>query len=596
MHDASLPHRRLSALSRRHPGRTLVVLVPDVLAAESVREVLYGNGEAMVGLDPAPVLDVARRIGRIHPQAQGKTALAPETARELIRESLEAMDASTRASLQGSGTLDAVVRRVAEVVHLLRANDVAPASLYALTSGSAVRPNRRAVAVGFEAVQRHLLAASDYDAADVLGWATAQVRSGRAPHVRATVYAAFDGVELSEREAAFVRALRDEAEGFYRLGSASTPQEPPPASVAARFSGAPVVSMTETPDVSEESVSDDEPSAANVYLLRVNGTADEQIAAARECVDRKGVPHDDVEILAPSALCRQATTSSPLSPRRYARAGFGACRHRVVVLSQPDAPSAPAPLLSDDDRDTLAGLTGAVLPRAADDERREAWHLTQAMWRVAGAAGVEALSAARRDASDGAETPSVEAGRETPPLDVPAVNRSAYEDALGDLVATLARLHAIRDDRERVHTEAFVRSVLHQHGGAATDATVEALQGDLRAFASGEAEAWIEAADRLAVAVPTAWHEPEPAWTVVDLALRVNGTWRLVLVRRDTADSDVGPDPLSSASLAKAVARAWSRATNEPVEAGFWQANRAAWEAVASADAAASSSATEPIA
>jgi hypothetical protein len=120
---------------------------------------------------------------------------------------------------------------------------------------------------------------------------------------------------------------------------------------------------------------------------------------------------------------------------------------------------------------------------------------------------------------------------------------------------------------------------------------VEQLQRDLRAFTSGAPKAWIDAADRIATSMPLAWQEPEPGWTVVDLAVRAGGTWRLVMVRDDGADPS--PDPAMQ-PVAKAVARVWSRGTKEPVEAGYWRTGRAAWEADASADATASS-ATEPI-
>jgi len=227
--------RRIVELHQDAPAAPLVVIVPRPQLAVAVRDALHRRGQVRTGLQAVTVRDLARRLARTHPAASKGAPISRTTVRSLLLDTLHGLDESVQSEIGIGGSLRHVMGSMASVIQELRANDASPATLYALAPGRPLSASRRALAVGYEAYDRYLLEHDAYDIADVFGWATAQVRTHRARWIADATVALYDDVELTGCEAAFLRALRDEARRFTRLGAPIPDAEAPPTTAAARF-------------------------------------------------------------------------------------------------------------------------------------------------------------------------------------------------------------------------------------------------------------------------------------------------------------------------------------------------------------------------
>jgi len=330
--------RRLVELHQDAPASPLAVIVPRPQLAAAVRDALHRRRQARTGLHTTTVRDLARRLARIHPAAPKKSPVSRTTIRSLLLDTLNGLDESVRSEIGIGGSLRHVVGSMASVIQELRANDVSPATLYALAPGRPLSASRRALAVGYEAYDRYLLEHDAYDIADVFGWATAQVRTHRARWITDATVALYDDVELTGCEAAFLRALRDEARRFTRLGAPIPDAEAPPATAAAHFDAStgprstglrstdtestsrPKGLSTSTEDATGAPSPDADHAAPQTSeLLRGNGSVrfreaigtDREVRWVFEDILDRGLPLDDVEIaFPPGAPYRSFLTST----------------------------------------------------------------------------------------------------------------------------------------------------------------------------------------------------------------------------------------------------------------------------------------------
>jgi len=335
--------RRIVELHQDVPAAPLVVVVPRPQLAVAVRDALHRRGQARTGLQAVTVRDLARRLARTHPAAPKKSPVSRTTIRSLLLDTLNGLDESVRSEIGIGGSLRHVVGSMASVIQELRANDVSPATLYALAPGRPLSASRRALAVGYEAYDRYLLEHDAHDIAEVFGWATAQVRTHRARWIADATVALYDDVELTGCEAAFLRALRDEARRFTRLGAPIPDAEAPPTTAAARFdastrprstgprltgprstdtestSGTEGLSTSTEDAIGAPSPDADHAAPQTSELLRGNGSVrfreaigtDREVRWVFEDILDRGLPLDDVEIaFPPGAPYRSLLTST----------------------------------------------------------------------------------------------------------------------------------------------------------------------------------------------------------------------------------------------------------------------------------------------
>ena len=178
------------------------------------------------------VAGLADRLARPHPACEDSTRISASTTAGLIRDALNAMDASTREELDASGEMKARVRSLCHHVRSLREHDVSPATLYAVSPGAGMTAELQALAIAYEAYDRYLLESPQHDLADLFGWATAQLRTGGAAWIENATVAVYDHLCLSGAAASFLRALREFAGRFEQIGGDA---DGPPASVSARI-------------------------------------------------------------------------------------------------------------------------------------------------------------------------------------------------------------------------------------------------------------------------------------------------------------------------------------------------------------------------
>lgn len=355
------------------------------------------------------VADLADRLACTHPAFEDSTRISASTTAGLLRDALNAMDASTRAELDASGEMKTRVRSLCHQVRSLREHDVSPATLYAVSPGAGMTAELRALAIAYEAYDRYLLESPQHDLADLFGWATAQLRTGRAAWIEEATVAVYDHIHVSGAAASFLRALRDFAGRFEQIGADANG---PPASVSARIAAldrlpdldamlnAPAESSSDTAsesspethpffyDMLSRYVAPD-PSADFSWVVAPGG-----LQQALDDFRRMGWNDADMEVAVrgwPEDTDLERETTSPnLATVPFEAAGFR-MRDLLVIdathgthLAMGREANPTRILLNASMRRKIEALTGAVLPSQASDPSSEIWQMAQMLWRHTG--------------------------------------------------------------------------------------------------------------------------------------------------------------------------------------------------------------------
>lgn len=373
------------------------------------------------------VADLADQLARTHPASEDSTRISASTTAGIVRDALHAMDPTTRDAFAGPKDIEAWVEPLCDHVWSLREHDVSPATLYALSPGSGMTAELQALAIAYEAYDRYLLESPQHDLADLCGWATTQLRTGRAGWPEAATVAVYDHIQLSGAAASFLRALRDYAGRFEQIGAgAANPPSAagPPASVSAR-----VAAPDRLPDLDAMLGAPSEPSPDSAPDMRAffhqtlsdhraNGSSLSWIVAS------DGLPHalgdlrqmgwqdSDMDIAVPTPFRNEKANGQADSFHAvsFEAAGFSARDLLVVDASRlghlasgnppsdhlPSdhltsdrptpgrAPTSGATLLDAEMRQKIESLTGTVLPARGGDVDADLWQIAHMLWRHGG--------------------------------------------------------------------------------------------------------------------------------------------------------------------------------------------------------------------
>jgi len=336
-----------------------------------------------------------------------------------VRDALHATGPGTRDELAAPEDMEACVERLCDHVRFLREHDVSPATLYALSPGSGMTAELQALAIAYEAYDRYLLESPQHDLADLCGWATAQLRTGRATWLEAATVAVYNHIELSGAAASFLRALRDYAGRFEQMGAGAGEfmgsreqigdgTTGPPASVSAR-----VAAPNRLPDLDAMlSTSSEEPresspdthaffhdmlsrhlasdSSASLSWIAASGGLQQALRDLRQM----GWKNTDIDLAIPTRPQTAAADRRAVSLQAvpFEAAGFR-MRDLLVVDATTVGDSTPeyvppsgSALLDAQMRQKIETLTGAVLPAHGSDPAADIWQIAQMLWRHGGEA------------------------------------------------------------------------------------------------------------------------------------------------------------------------------------------------------------------
>lgn len=355
------------------------------------------------------VAGLADRLAHTHPACQDSTRISASTTTGLIRDALNAMDASTREELIASGEMKARVSSLCDHVRSLREHDVSPATLYAVSPGAGMTAELQALAIAYEAYDRYLLESPQHDLADLFGWATAQLRTGGAAWIENATVAVYDHLCLSGAAASFLRALRDFTGRFEQIGA---DVDGPPASVSSRIAArdrlpdldamlnAPAESSSHTAsesspethaffhDMLSQYVAPD-PSAGFSWVVAPGG-----LQQALDDIRRMGWNDTNMKVAVPKWRQHAGEGQNRTLPNPQA-VPFEAAGFRMRDLLVVDAThvayfamereaNLTGTLLNAALRRKIEALTGAVLPAHASDPSSDLWQIAQMLWRHTG--------------------------------------------------------------------------------------------------------------------------------------------------------------------------------------------------------------------
>jgi len=556
----------------------MVVLAPTPGAARTVRAVMRADDAFRVGVCVSTPFAVARRIARPHPSQRSQTLVTRADRIRILETALARVPESIRNDLAGD-SVASLARSMSAVVDRLRRNDVSPASLYALSIGRDLSSAHRAVAVAYEAYDRQLLDGPLAGPSDVFGWATAQVRTGRAPWLQAATVAVFDAMRVDQCTAAFLRALDSEAAGFVRLGPGTGADDAPADRIAARWEGVPASSTSNGRSNSTEETSvkvDTLAEAAewvNEYLAAEGidaGTV--EIAVSDACIPPMA------DRLRAAGLRIRAGRSDPeviqLVPLEAATLTGRA--HRIVLLpEEPRGDRGGPEWLTPDDWSGLSALCDATL--TPDPDSGTSTHLlpgrrcgSDTTISVTHGACLRAGSSFRSRRDDGEHAEQQQ--RAVSPL----------WRGLQAWVVDAAVLHASPGDRERIRKPAYLRSLLP---GNEEQAVVDRLADLVRSLLDAGYERWLDEADRIHpvpnIILPAAEHSEhgdsteECTSTPICVAISSASGWRLLAVVDDREMSE--RELASTDRRLQRAAETWSHAVEGTVVAAVRFGTSEAW-------------------
>jgi hypothetical protein len=555
----------------------MVVLVPTTGAARTVRAEMLGDDAFRVGVCVSTPFALARRIARTHPSQRSQTLVTRADRIRILEAALARLPESIRNDLAGD-TVASVARSMASVVDRLRRNDVSPASLYALSIGRALPAAHRAVAVAYEAYDRELLDGSMAGPSDVFGWATAQVRTGRAPWLRAATVAVFDEMRADQCTAMFLHALDNEAAAFVRLGPGTGPVDGPADRIAARWEGVPASSTS---------------NGRSNPTAQTSVTVD-TLAEAAEWVDEylatEGIDAGTVEIAVAKA-----------------RIPAMADRLRSTGLRVRSGRSDPGAIqLVSVEAATLTGRAHRIVlrPEEPRHERNEPEWLTPEEWSrlsalcdapLAGDRDNGRLTALLRGPHHGSLT-TISVTSEIRLRAEPSwQSRSGGENAdqqeragcplqrgLQAWAVDAAVLHASPGDQERLRQTAYLRSLLP---GNQEGVLVDRLGVLVRSMLDAGFERWIDEADQVHP-VPNIFlpdddvsegddRTEERMSTPICVAIRSGSEWRLLAVVDDRGMSE--NEIARTDRRMQRAAEAWSQAVGQTVIAAARFGTSAEW-------------------
>lgn len=353
------------------------------------------------------VTDLAAELARTHPACEDSTRISASTTAGIVRDALHAMDPSTRKQVAAPGDMEARVEQLCDHVRSLREHDVSPATLYALSPGAGMTAELQALAIAYEAYDRSLLESPQHDLADLCGWATAQLRTGRAPWIEAATVAVYDHIQLSGAAASFLRALRDYAGRFEQMGTGTTG---PPASASAcvatpgRLPDLDAM-LSASSEASQESSTDTHTffhdtlsrhlagdSSASLSWIVASGGLQHALGDLRQM----GWEDTDMDIAIPTLPQNEDADGQAgledMQTVTFEAAGFR-MRDLLVIdattvgYSTPELVSpSSATLLDAKTCQKIESLTGAVLPSHTDDPSADIWQIAHMLWRHGGEA------------------------------------------------------------------------------------------------------------------------------------------------------------------------------------------------------------------
>jgi RecB family exonuclease len=223
----------------------------------------------------------AATLARSRVAASGRTELPVAGLEFLMADVLRGLDDEALPS--DAPRAQHLASTVADTLQTLRLNGVSRAVVRKRAADPASPSTFSVVAACYDSYHEVLAEKKLYDDAQVFRWAAEAVVDDPAL-VEDTVVAVCDGVDLPARSFAFVQALRDACDTFYRLGGAS-PEDAPPQTAAARFGD-------RRPPVSPNT---DAGPDSGWRFRRAVGHRAEVRAALRDLL-AADVPFDDVEL------------------------------------------------------------------------------------------------------------------------------------------------------------------------------------------------------------------------------------------------------------------------------------------------------------
>jgi hypothetical protein len=556
----------------------MVVLAPTPGAARTVRAVMRADDAFRIGVCVSTPFTVARRIARTHPSQRSQTPVTGADRIRILETALARVPESIRDDLAGD-TVASLARSLAPVVDRLRRNDVSPASLYALSIGRDLSPAHRAVAVAYEAYDRELLDGPLAGRSDVFGWATAQVRTGRTPWLRAATVAVFDAIRVDQCTSAFLHALDSEAAQFVRLGNGTGPDDAPADRIGVRWEGVPA-----------SSPSNGRSNFAEETYVKVDTLA-EAAEWVNEYLAAEGIEAGTVEIAVADA-CVPTITDRLRAARLRIRSGraepdviqlvpleaatLTGRAHRIVLLpEEPRGDRGGPEWLTPDDWSRLSALCDATLTPDPDTGastrllpgRRGGSDTTIS---VTHGARVRSGSSFRSRRDDGEHAEQQQ--RAGSPL----------RRGLQAWVVDSAVLHASPGDRERLRQPAYLRSLLP---GNEEQAVVDRLADLVRSLLDAGYERWLDEADRVHpvpnIILPADEHSEhgdsteECTFKPICVAISSASGWRMLAV---LDDRDMSERELASTDRRlQRAAETWSQAVDGTVVAAVRFGTSEAW-------------------
>nr|WP_279323334.1 PD-(D/E)XK nuclease family protein [Salinibacter grassmerensis] len=279
--SSASPGAQLRTLCRAHPHAPKVVLVPRTQIGRALEDALARDADGWAGVSTRIVRHHAEQVAQPWMLASGRSELPVGGRSFLAARLLEQL--RRRGRLDGLPGPRQLADTVAEAIETLRRNGAPLADVQQRAETEDASATFRVVADCYEGYLDALDANDLYDDAQVFRWATGCVREEASPAVETSVVAVCDAVDLPEEAQKFLRAVRSEAEAFYRIGRPQS-KAPPPQTAAARFADAPLPPGEKENETVQE-----------VHVRRAVGSAKEVDALVRDLLDAD-VPFDEVEI------------------------------------------------------------------------------------------------------------------------------------------------------------------------------------------------------------------------------------------------------------------------------------------------------------
>lgn len=275
-------HVQLRALCRAYPRAPKIVIVPRSQIGRALEDALARRDGGWAGLRTQIVRHVAEEVAQPRIGASGRSAL-PVQARSFLAARL-LNDLQRQGDLEGLPGPHQLADTVAEAIETLRRGGATLSDVQARAEASDASATFRVVAACYESYLQTLDEDGLYDDAQVFRWATEELQDPAASALTQSVVAVCDGVDLPERAAQFVGAVRTACRDFFRLGQRSS-GDAPPQTAAARFA------RVSRPD----GEASDEDAERAVRTCRAVGAGNEVDAVFRDLLEAE-VPLDEVEI------------------------------------------------------------------------------------------------------------------------------------------------------------------------------------------------------------------------------------------------------------------------------------------------------------